>query len=87
MESCHAHTGSLFTAKKEATKELATLIAKQVKKGVKKQLAAADKKQKNGNHSDSGEDCAPLQGLTGALNGFNCEQMENLCIDDDEVSC
>ena len=59
------------------------MIAKQVKK----QLAAADKKRKNGDDSDSGEDCAPLQGLTGALDGFNYEQMENLCIDDDEVSC
>ena len=74
-------------AKKEATKELAALIAKQVKKGVKKQLAAADKKRKNGDDSDSDEDCALLQGLTGALDGFNYEQMENLCIDDDEVSC
>ena len=73
----------------EATKELATLIAKQVKKGVKKQLAAADKKRKSGDDSDSDEDCAPLQSLTGAIDGFNCEQMENLCIDDDddEVSC
>ena len=57
-------------AKKEATKELATLIAKQVKKGVKKQLAATDKKQKNDDDSDSDKDCAPLQGLTGALDGF-----------------
>ena len=72
-------------AKKEAVKELATLIAKQVKKGVKKkQLSAVDKKQKNDDDSDSDEDCAPLQGLTG---GFNCEQVENLSIDDDEVSC
>ena len=70
-------------AKKEATKELATLIAKQVKK----QLAAADKKRKSDNDSDSDEDCALLQGLTGALDGFNYEQMENLSIDDDEVSC
>ena len=36
---------------------------------------------------ESDEDCAPLQGLTGALDGFNYEQMENLCIDDDEVPC
>ena len=70
-------------AKKEATKELATLIAKQVKK----QLAAADKKRKTDDDSDSDEDCALLQGLTGALDGFNYEQMENLSIDDDEVSC
>ena len=61
--------------------------AKQVKKGVKKQLAAADKKRKSGDDSDSDEDCVLPQGLTGALDGFNCEQMENLCIDDDEVSC
>ena len=61
------------------------MIAKQVKKGVKKQLAAADKKQKSDDDSDSDEDCAPLQGLTGALHGFNYEQMENLSIDDDEV--
>ena len=62
------------------------MIAKQVKKGVKKQLAAADKKRKNDDDGDSDEDCAPLQGLTGALNGFNYEPMENLCIDDNEVS-
>ena len=74
-------------AKKEATKELATLIAKQVKKGVKKQLAAADKKRKNDNDGDSDKDCAPLQSLTRAIDGFNCEQFENLCIDDSKVSC
>ena len=37
-------------AKKDVTKELATFIAKQVKKGVKKQLAATDKKQKKHKH-------------------------------------
>ena len=52
------------------------MIGEQVKKGVKKQLAAADKKQKNNNDSDLDEDCAPLQSLTGVIDGFNCKQME-----------
>ena len=74
-------------AKKEATKELATLIADQIKKGVKKHLAVADKKQKSNDNSDLDQDCAPLKSLTGAIDGFNCKQMENLCLDDNEGSC
>ena len=73
-------------AKDKAKKDLAALIAKEVKRGVKKQLANSERKRK-GDDDDSDEECALVQALSQSLDGFNYEQMENLNIDDDEISC
>ena len=70
-------------------KELAAFINKEVKKGVKKQLASVDKKRKSDSDSEEGE-CFLLDSLTKNLDGFNYEAMDKLSIDDDasdEVSC
>ena len=70
----------------KSKKELATLIAKAVNKGVKKQLAAVDKKRKSGDSSE--EECYLVDTLTQDLDGFNYEAMEKLSVDDvdDEIS-
>ena len=71
-------------AKKEAKKELATLIAKSVKHSVKKELAAVVKKRKSDDDTDDEKDGFLLDCLQGKLDGFNYEEMENLSIDDDD---
>ena len=63
-------------------KELAALVGKTVNKAVKKQLASVDKKRKS---NDNG-DCHLVDALTKDLDGFNCEDMANLKIDDDSQS-
>ena len=73
--------------KKKSQKELAAVIAKAVKGRVKKQLASPEKKHKS-DSNDEGE-CFLVESLTGKLDGFNCEQMELLTLEDevsDEVS-
>ena len=69
--------------KKKSQKELAAVLAKAVKGQVKKQLASTEKKCKS--DSDNEGDCFLLESLTGKLDGFNCEQMESLTLND-EVS-
>ena len=66
-------------------KELAAFVTKQVKKGVKKQLASTSKKRKSddSDSDDSDKDCFLVESLTKNLDGFNYETMENLSIDDD----
>ena len=77
-------------------KELAALVAKAVKKevraGVKKQLASVSKKRKSNEDSDSDADCCLVQMLAKPLDGFNYKQMEDLTLNDkekdsDEISC
>ena len=85
-ESTKPKTKSSSTAyskkkKEQSKKELAVLIGKTVHKAVKKQLASTDKKRK------SDDECFLAEALTKDLDGFNYEAMENLNIDDDEVSC
>ena len=70
-------------------KELAALVQKSVKAGVKaakKQLASTEKKRKadESDDSDSDKDCFLLDTLTKDLDGFNYEAMEKLSIDDAE---
>ena len=67
--------------KKKSQKELAAVIAKAVKGQVKKQLASTEKKRKS--DSDDEGDCFLLESLTGKLDGFNCEQMELLTLNDE----
>ena len=71
-------------------KELAALVAKAVKKevkaGVKKQLASLSKKRKSSKDDESDEECCLVQMLESKLDGFNYQQMENLTISD-EASC
>ena len=66
-------------------KELAALVAKTIKKevkaGVKKQLASVSKKRKS-DSADSDEECALVQMLGKGLDGFNYQQMESLTISD-----
>ena len=66
-------------------KELAALVAKTIKKevkaGVKKQLASVSKKHKS-DSTDSDEECALVQMLGKGLDGFNYQQMESLTIND-----
>ena len=66
-------------------KELAALVAKTIKKevkaGVKKQLASVSKKRKS-ESTDSDEECALVQMLETKLDGFNYQQMESLSIND-----
>ena len=66
-------------------KELAALVAKTIKKevkaGVKKQLASVTKKRKSGD-ADSDEECCLVQMLEKNLDGFNYQQMESLSISD-----
>ena len=66
-------------------KELAAFVSKAVKKGVKKQLAAASakKRKSDDSDSDSDKDCFLVETLTKGLDGFNYEQMENLSLDDE----
>ena len=72
--------------KSKSKKELATLIAKAVNKGVKRQLASLDKKRKSDLDEEDG-DCCLLDTLTSDPDGFNCEDMEKLSVDDgDEIS-
>ena len=72
--------------KSKSKKELATLIAKAVNKGVKRQLASLDKKRKSDSDEEDG-DCFLLNTLTSNLDGFNYEDMEKLSVDDgDEIS-
>ena len=87
------HSNKTWTRKaneesSKSKKELATLIAKAVNKGVKKQLAAADKKRKSGSDESNEEgECYLLDSLTGELDGFNYEAMEKLTVqDEDEIS-
>jgi len=67
-------------------KDLAALVAKVVKKGVKKELAAMDKGKKRKSDSDSEEegDCFLVEELTKDLDGFNYEDMEKLSLEDEE---
>jgi hypothetical protein len=70
-------------------KELAAFVQKQVKKGVKKQLASVSKKRKNDANSDDESDAKDgflLEELSKGIDGFNYNDMEKLSIDDDEVS-
>ena len=67
-------------------KELAAFINKEVKKGVKKQLASVDKKRKSDSDDEEGE-CFLLETLTKNLDDFNYEAMDKMSLDDDEVSC
>ena len=70
-------------ASEQSKKELAVLIGKTVHKAIKKQLASVDKKRK----SDEDGECFLVEALSKDLDGFNYEAMEDLTIDDDEVSC
>ena len=70
-------------ASEQSKKELAVLIGKTVHKVIKKQLASVDKKRK----SDEDGECFLVEALSKDLDGFNYEAMEDLTIDDDEVSC
>ena len=70
-------------ASEQSKKDLAVLIGKTVNKAVKKQLASADKKRK----SDDDGECFLVDALTKDLEGFNYEAIENLNIEDDEISC
>ena len=68
-------------------KELAAFVQKEVKKGVKKQLASVSKKRKNDSDDESdAKDCFLLEELSKGIDGFNYNDMEKLSINDDEVS-
>ena len=80
-------------ANSTSKKELAAFVQKEVKKGVKKQLAAVSKKRKNDSDSESEseeKDCFLLEELSKGIDGFNYNDMEKLSIhdakNDDEVS-
>ena len=77
-------------AKKETAKELATLVGKVVDKTVNKHFGSQKKRKSNDNDNEEG-DCCLLEGLAGALDGFNYDNMDKMTIDngsdDDEVSC
>ena len=63
-----------------------TFLKKQVKAGVKKELAALQKKRKS-NDSDKEGECDLADVLNSKLEGFNCKDMENMSLDDiDKVS-
>ena len=68
-------------SKKELAALVATTIKKEVKAGVKKQLASVSKKRKSDN-ADSDEECALVQMLEKNLDGFNYQQMESLTLND-----
>ena len=71
QKSGGGHSNKTWTRKADeesskSKKELATLIAKAVNKGVKKQLAAVDKKRKSGSHkSDEEGECYLLDRRVG----------------------
>ena len=74
--------------KKKSQKELATIIARALKGQVKKHLASAKKKRKSDNDNKESK-CFLVESLTGKLDGFNCNQMESLTLEDkisDEIS-
>jgi hypothetical protein len=80
-------------ANSTSKKELAAFVQKEVKKGVKKQLAAVSKKRKNDSDSEDESDdkeCFLLEELSKGIDGFNYDDMEKLSIHDaknnDEVS-
>ena len=75
-------------SKKELAAFLAKSIQKQVKEGVKKELAALQKKRKSDDSDDEEGECHLVDILDSDLKGFNYEDMNNLKIDDvsDEVS-
>jgi hypothetical protein len=77
-------------ANSASKKELAAVVEKGVKKGVKKQLAAmSSKKRKEFDSDDESEtkDCFLLEELSKGIEGFNYNDMEKLTLEgSDEVS-
>ena len=69
-------------AKATTQNDLASFIKKEVKKGIKKDLKALSKKRKSDDSSDSEDGELHMFDLK----DFNYEDMENLKIDDDEVT-
>jgi hypothetical protein len=72
-------------ANSTSKKELAAFVQKEIKKGVKKQLAAISKKRKNDSDSEDESDdkeCFLLEELSKGIDGFNYNDMEKLSIDD-----
>jgi hypothetical protein len=72
-------------ANSTSKKELAAFVQKEIKKGVKKQLAAISKKRKNDSDSEDESDdkeCFLLQELSKGIDGFNYNDMEKLSIHD-----
>ena len=61
------------------------MVKKQIKAGVKKELAAIQKKRKSDDSDEEGE-CYLADVLNSKLDGFNYEDMENMHVHDDEVS-
>jgi hypothetical protein len=77
-------------ANSASKKELAAVVEKWVKKGVKKQLVAvSSKKRKESNSDEESEtkDCFLLEELSKGIDGFNYNDMEKLTLkDSNEVS-
>ena len=69
----------------KSKKDLAALLAKQVKAGVKKELAALGKKRKT-KSDDEDQECALVEMFEKNLDGFNYDKMDNLSVKS-EVSC
>ena len=71
-------------SKKELSAVVAKTVQKEIKAGVKKQLAAISKKRKTDSNDEADADCCLVQMLAKPLDGFNYKQMELLSIKDKE---
>ena len=70
----------------KSKKELAAFLKKQVKEGVKKELAAIQKKRKSDDSEDEEGECLLLDMLGSKLDGFNYDDMDKMTIREDKDS-
>ena len=70
----------------KSKKELAAFLKKQVKEGVKKELAAIQKKRKSDESDDEEGECLLLDMLESKLDGFNYADMDKMSISEDKTS-
>ena len=71
----------------KSKKELAALLAKTVKDGVKKELASIGKKRKSKSDDDE-QECALVEMFDKNLDGFNYDEMDSMSVNSEgEVSC
>ena len=65
-------------------KEFAAFVKKSVKSAMKDLNSAEKKRKSSDDDSDEEGECHLVEAITGNLDGFNYEEMENLKIDDDD---
>ena len=70
----------------KSKKELAAFLKKQVKEGVKKELAAIQKKRKSDESDDEEGECLLLDMLESKLDGFNYTDMDKMSVSEDKTS-